>query len=124
MLFVALSLLLAQEVGTPVKPVPSTITEYRVTAFWQERYPEWRFRITFQDSNGKVYTDEHFGLTSMPDPNGGPPINNPNGADTFLKAINTANFSPPNTSLMNRLLKHLETHGKIPPITVTGTPEK
>lgn len=123
-MLVAILFVLAQEVAVPVKPVSATITEYKIIAFSQERVPDWRFRITFQDSNGKVYYDDHFGETSVPSPGGGPPTTNPNGADTLLKQLNTMNFSAPNPSMINRLLKHLEAHGKIPPITVTGTPEK
>ena len=121
-MFLAILIMLAQEVAVPVKPVPSTITEYRITAFSQERIPDWRFKITFQDSNGKVYYDEHFGLTSVPSPGGGPPTNNPNGADTFLKTLNTSDYRT--VSMVNRLLQHLVAHGKIPASTVSGTPEK
>lgn len=110
-----------QEVAVPDTPVPATITSYKVIAFSQEREPDWRFVITFKDSNGKVYTDEHQGLTSMPNPTGGAPLTNPNGADSFLKQLNTANFST--TSLTKRLLQHLVQHGKIPAATVQGTPE-
>jgi hypothetical protein len=93
---------MGQEVAVPDKPVPSTITSYKIIAFSQEREPDWRFVITFQDSNGKVYRDEHHGLNSLPNPAGDEPINNPEGADAFLKQVQ---------------------HGKIPPSSVTGTPE-
>jgi hypothetical protein len=111
----------AQESAVPVAPVPVTITSYQVTGFSQERYPDWRFTITFRDSNGKVYTDAHSGPTSVPNPAGGQPLTNADGADSFLKQLNTANFTT--TSLTKRLLQHLIAHGKIPASNVTGTPE-
>jgi hypothetical protein len=117
----AVAALSGQEIAVPTTPVVTTITSYRVTGFSFEREPDWRFVITFQDSNGKVYTDEHYGPTSVANPAGGNPLTNPNGADTFLKQLNTANLST--TSLTKRLLQHLVQHGKIPAATVTGTPE-
>jgi hypothetical protein len=113
--------ILAQEMAVPDAPVPATITSYKIIAFSQEREPDWRFVITFKDSNGKIYRDEHYGATSLPNPAGGEPINNPEGADSFLKQMNTTNFST--TSMVKRLLQHLVQHGKIPPSTVAGTPE-
>jgi hypothetical protein len=110
-----------QELAVPTTPVVTTVTSYKVIAFSQEREPDWRFVITFKDSNGKVYTDEHYGPASIPDPAGGAPIANPAGADALLKQLNTANLST--VSLMRRLLQHLVQHGKIPAATVTGTPE-
>lgn len=117
----ASAVLCGQEVAVPTTPVVTTITSYRVTGFKFEREPDWRFTITFQDSNGKVYTDEHSGPTSIPNSSGGTPLTNPNGADTFMKQLNTANLST--ISLTKRLLQHLVQHGKIPAATVTGTPE-
>lgn len=111
----------AQEKAVPDTPVPATVTEYRIIRFEQERDPDWRFVITFKDNNGRLYTDEHRGLTSIPNPTGGEPLTNPDGADSFLKQLNTANFST--VSLTRRLLQHLVQHGKIPAATVTGTPE-
>ncbi len=109
----------AQEIAVPTTPVVTTITSYKVTGFALEREPDWRFRITYQDSNGKVYTDEHYGPSVRQTPTG--PVDNPDGADVFLKQLNTMNFST--TSLTKRLLQHLVQHGKIPAATVTGTPE-
>ena len=111
----------AQEIAVPTTPVTVTITSYKVTGFSQEREPDWRFSITYQDSTGKVYVDQHYGLTSRPNPAGGQPLVNPEGADSFLKQLNTTNFST--TSMNKRLLQHLIQHGKIPASTVTGTPE-
>lgn len=111
--------LVSQEVAVPNAPVVTTVTSYRIIKFEQEREPDWRFVITFVDSNSKVYTDVHYGLTTVPGPTG--PITRPDGADSFLKQLNTANFST--TSLTKRLLQHLVQHGKIPAATVTGTPE-
>lgn len=113
-----------QETAVPKTPVPSTITSYKIISFSQEREPDWRFTITYMDNNGKIYQDLHYGLTSRPNPAGGPPINNPEGADTLLKQMNTMNFSGANPSLIKRLFQHLEAHGKIPPMTVTGVPEQ
>lgn len=110
-----------QEIAVPDKPVVATITSYRITAFAFDRLPDWRFIITYEDSNGKIYTDDHVGPSSRPNPEGGPAINIPTGAESFVKQINTTNFSL--TSLTKRLLQHLVTHGKIPASTVTGTPE-
>lgn len=115
----AAAALVAQEVAVPDKPVVSAITGYQVIGFSQERYPDWRFTITYRDNNEKVYTDVHVGLTTIQGPAG--PVSNPEGADTFLKQWNTMNFS--NISQTKRLLQHLVQHGKIPPSTVTGTPE-
>lgn len=111
----------AQERAVPDVPVVATITSYKITGFALEREPDWRFTITYQDSNGRAYTDSHYGPSSGPNPTGGPPIVNPEGADAFLKQLITANFST--TSMMKRLLQHLVQHGKIPASTVTGTPE-
>lgn len=121
LLLVALSAhAFGQEVAVPDKPVPMTVTSYRVVGFSQETDPEWRFVITYKDSNGAVYTDAHHGKAVVLVP-GGQPIANPEGADAFLKQLNTANFTT--NSLTKRLLQHLVQHGKIPASTVTGTPE-
>lgn len=114
-------LAVGQEMAVPDKPIVSTVTSYKIIAFSQEREPDWRFVITYKDSNDKVYRDEHHGLNSLPNPEGGAPINNPEGADELMKQLNTGNFST--TSMIRRLLQHLVTHGKIPPSTVQGTPE-
>lgn len=119
LVLVALLVASAQELAVPTTPVPATITSYRVVGFSQEFGPDWRFCITYQDSNGKTYTDEHYGLAMRPGPDG--PTPNPVGADAFLKQLNTSNFST--TSMTKRLLQHLVAHGKIPASTVTGTPE-
>jgi len=111
----------AQEIAVPDKPLTVTITSYKVIGFSQERDPDWRFSITYQDSTGKTYVDQHYGLSSRPNPAGGQPIVNPEGADSLLKQLNTMNFTT--TSLTKRLLQHLIAHGKIPASTVTGTPE-
>ena len=123
LLFMFAAPVLAQEYAKPDAPVSATITEYRIIRFAQQREPDWRFTIVYRDNNGKEYSDEHFGLSETPDPAnpGGPPITNPNGADKFLKQMNTMNFST--TSMVRRLLQHLEDHGKIPPSTVQGTPD-
>ena len=116
----AAPVLAAQEVAVPDKPVVATITSYKVIAFSQDREPDWRFTITFQDSNGKVYQDIHFGLSTVQGPTG--PISRPEGADALLKQLNTMDFRT--TSLTKRLLQHLVQHNKIPAATVTGTPEQ
>ena len=122
LLSVLLTVTLAQEIAVPTTPVTATITSYKITAFTFEREPDWRFVITFEDSNGKAYRDEHHGRALLPNPTqGGDPIANPDGADTFIKQLNTMNFAT--TSLTKRLLQHLVQHGKIPASTVTGTPE-
>ncbi len=118
---VAVACLAAQERAVPDAPVPATITSYQIVAFSLDREPDWRFVITFKDSNGQVYRDEHYGPSSIPNPDGGAPIAIPSGADAFLKQLNTANFST--VSLTRRLLQHLVQHGKIPAATVQGTPE-
>lgn len=112
----------AQEVAVPMTLVPATVTDYRVTGFSQQREPDVRFCITYRDNNGRVYTDEHHGPSSRPNPLDGQPVVLPEGADAFLKQLNTANFST--TSLTKRLLQHLVQHGKIPASTVTGEAEK
>lgn len=109
----------AQEIAVPDTPVAATITSYKIVAFSQEREPDWKFTIVYKDSNGKVYEDEHYGLSTVQGPEG--PITRPEGADALMKFMNTANFAT--TSQIKRLLQHLVQHGKIPPSTVTGTPE-
>lgn len=111
----------AQEVAVPSTPVTHPITEYRITGITMEREPQWRFVIAYRDNNGDVYTDEHVGATTIPNPNGGDPLVNPNGADVLIATMMTANLSQ--QSLMRRLLQHLVAHGKIPPATISGTPE-
>ena len=112
----------AQEGAKPDVPVNKTVNLYRIIRFSQERKPDWRFVITFEDDQGGVYTDEHYGPSQIPDPaNPGSFTENPNGAEKFLKQMNTTNFST--NSMTKRLLEHLELHGKIPPSTVVGTPE-
>jgi hypothetical protein len=110
-----------QEIAVPDKPVPAVISSYEIVGFSQERYPDWRFTITYRDNLGKTYTDEHHGPSSIPNPAGGQAVN-PDGAEAFLKQMNTANFST--VSFTKRLLQHLVTHGKIPSSTVTGEVEK
>jgi hypothetical protein len=119
-LLLPLLLVLAQEMAVPDTPVPSTITSYKIVGFSQEREPDWRFTITYKDSNNMVYRDEHYGLTTLTGPDG-KPITRPEGADELMKQLNTGNFST--TSMVKRLLQHLVQHGKIPPSTVQGTPE-
>jgi hypothetical protein len=115
--------LLTQEIAVPQAPVVSTITSYRITGFSFEREPDYKFIITYQDSNGKTYTDEHVGPSSLKNPlEGDPPIVNPTGAEGLVKQLNTANLST--TSLIKRLLQHLVQHGKIPAATITGEVEK
>jgi hypothetical protein len=129
-IFVNLTLILSvsslfagvQEIAVPDKPVPVTITAYRITGFSFEREPDWRFAITYKDSNGYTYVDEHKGPSTKPDPAGGSPITVPEGAEGFLKQLNTLNLST--TSLTKRLFQHLMQHGKIPASTVTGEVEK
>jgi hypothetical protein len=116
----AVSVVAAQEIAVPVTPVVRTVTSFQIIGFSQERYPQWRFTITWRDSNGDVFSDVHFGPTSMPSPDG--PIIRPDGADSFIKQMNTANFST--VSFERRLIEHLEKHGTIPAYTISGTPEK
>lgn len=111
----------AQERAVPDTPVPVTITSYQIVGFALEREPDWRLTVTFKDSNGKIYTDEHYGPSTLPNPAGGDPIVVPTGAEALVKQLNTANLST--VSLMKRLLQHLVQHGKIPASTITGTPE-
>jgi hypothetical protein len=106
----------SQETAVPDTPVPTTITSYRVTGFSLEREPEWRFVIVYKDNNNKEYRDDHHGPSTVSG------VNNPEGADELIRALNTANLST--NSLMKRLLQHLVQHGKIPPSTVQGAPEK
>lgn len=112
----------AQEVAVPDKPVQVAVTSYRIIALSQTFEPEPRFTITYVDNTGRVYTDEHEGPSQVPNPSGGDPMVNPAGADAFLRQMNTADFR--SVSVVKRLLQHLVQHGKIPPATVTGTPEK
>lgn len=112
----------AQEVAVPDTPVPATITSYKIVSFTQEREPDWRFVITYKDSNGKLYTDEHYGKNTVIEPGTGQSVNRPEGADELMKQLNTGNFTT--TSQVKRLLQHLSQHGKIPPSTVQGTPEQ
>jgi hypothetical protein len=114
-----LVLLFAQEMAVPTTPVPITITSYRIVSFEMDREPEWRFTITYKDSNDKIYKDVHFGPSSISGPNG--PTARPEGAEELIKQLNTADFRT--NSLIKRLLQHLVTHGKIPAATVTGKPE-
>jgi hypothetical protein len=110
---------MAQELAIPDKPVTVTIASYEVIGFSWDRKPDWRFTITYQDSTGKTFTDYHYGLTVRPGPTG--PVNNPEGADSLIKQLETANLTT--SSLTKELIKHLVTHGKIPASTVTGKPE-
>ena len=121
-LLLAPTSVLAQETAVPKTPVTVTvpvttqtqvtITGWQVIGFSQDRLPDWRFTITWRDNTGKIYTDSHSGVVS---------VVGPNGADTFLKQMNTTNFST--VSMIRRLFQHLEAHGKIPPHTIQGTPE-
>ena len=111
----------AQEIAVPVKPIVRTVTSFRIIGYYQERDPDWRFTIKWRDSNGDVFTDTHYGVTLQNNPNG-PPTIRPEGADVFIKQMNTANFST--VSFERRLMEHLEKHGKIPAFTVTGEVEK
>jgi hypothetical protein len=105
----------AQEEGAVDNPTPADITvkSIKIISFAQQRLPDWRFVIIAEDNNGKQYLDEHIGLYHAE--------TNPKGADRFLKQMNTMNFAT--TSMVKRLLEHIESEGIIPPITVVGTPE-
>lgn len=107
---------IAQEIAVPNTPIVATITSYEIVSFEMERIPEWSFRISYRDSNEKMYVDQHRGQSMLL--NG---LQNPNAAEPFLRQLNTANFAT--NSLVKRLLQHLVQHGKIPAATVQGTPE-
>lgn len=103
-----------QEKADVAKPVvvDKTITEFEIAGFAFSRLPEWKVTISYVDNLGTIYVDEHTGTTQTE--------TNPNGASAFVITLNKANLST--KSLERRLLEHLQSEGKIPAASITGSP--
>jgi hypothetical protein len=110
-----------QEVAVPDAPVTVTVKAYAVIGMLIEHTPEYRLSIYFTDDQGKRQEDNHVGPSYFTDPITGTKTALPEGAESLIKQLNTANMSV--KSMVKRSLEHLITHGKIPPSTIQGTPQ-
>lgn len=108
----------AQEKAVLSTPIAQpTITEMEIAHVVLGRYPFWRMEIAIRDNTGRIRViDEHTGEVS---------VENPNGADMLVKAINKANGNPAagGKTIECRALEHLRDEGKIATVGCSGTPQ-
>jgi hypothetical protein len=105
-------LVITDPIEHPTPPAPPPTTKYKVVSLTMDvetppvPAPEpGLLIIKVRDNNGIAITVQYLGAEAM----------------TFIKYMNTANFST--TSMQKRILQKLSNEGYLPPGTVSGVPD-